>query len=144
MSMAPRIGFIGSGRVAAALARGLEAHGYPVRAVHSRTRASAERLAESLSAGATVFPHAQAVADACDLLFITTPDDAIAQTAAAIHWYPRHSVVHCSGALSMEALEPVSQAGGAVGGFHPMQTFAVLAAIAFEELPSPWREQELS
>ena len=124
MSRADRIGFIGAGKVATVLARGLEAHGYAVRAVYSRTRASAERLASSLPNGVTVCEQAQAVADGCDLLFIATPDDAIAETSAAVRWYPRHSVVHCSGALSVEALGPVTKAGGAVGGFHPMQTFA--------------------
>ncbi len=112
--------------MATALASALQAGGYPVEAVYSRSGASAQRLASQLDGGAiAVCPEPQSVADLCDLVFITTPDDVISDTAATIRWNERHQVAHCSGALSIEVLEPVRRAGGKVGGFHPMRSFAL-------------------
>ena len=116
-----RIGFVGAGTVGSLLANSLHSHGYPVAAVASARHASAERLASAVHA--TACDHAQQVADASDIVFITTPDDAIEKTAAAVRWLPRHNAVHCSGALTVAVLGPVTRAGGQVAGFHPMQTF---------------------
>ena len=66
----------------------------------------------------------QVVADIADLVFITTPDDAIGVVAKEVTWRSGQSVVHCSGADSTDILEPARQAGANVGGFHPLQTFA--------------------
>jgi predicted short-subunit dehydrogenase-like oxidoreductase (DUF2520 family) len=92
-------------------------------AVASRTAASAERLAERLK-GCRAVESAQAVADAADLVFITTPDDAIAEVAAQVRWRPGSWVVHVSGAESLDVLEPALRAGATVGSIHPLQTFA--------------------
>jgi len=92
-------------------------------AVASRSAASAERLAARLS-GCCAVANAQAVADAADLVFITTPDDAIAGVAAQVRWRPGVWVVHVSGAESLDVLEPARRAGAAVGSIHPLQTFA--------------------
>jgi len=64
------------------------------------------------------------VADAAELIFITTPDGAIARVASEIKWHPGQSVVHCSGADSTDILEPAKKLGAQVGAFHPLQTFA--------------------
>ena len=119
-----RIGFIGAGTVATALAVTLARRGYQVSAVASRTRASADMLAKAVGEPARVSPTNQGVADACDFVFITTPDDAIRSTAEAIRWRPDHKVVHASGALSLECLASVVRIGSEAGGFHPLQTFA--------------------
>jgi len=117
-----KIGFIGAGTVGTALAARLAGHGYSVVAVSSRSRASAQKLAQA--AGGRVFDSNQAVADSAELIFITTPDDAIATVAAEVKWHPGQSVVHCSGADSTDILEPAREAGARVGAFHPLQTFA--------------------
>ena len=39
-------------------------------------------------------------------------------------WSSGHSVVHCSGAASLDPLEPARVQGAEVGVFHPLQTFA--------------------
>ena len=127
------IGFIGAGTVGTALAVRLSEKGYPVTAVASRTRASAERLAEMVS-GCKVQDNGQAVADVVEIVFITTPDDAIAQVATEIRWHPRHSVIHCSGAESLDVFQPATDAGVQVGAFHPLQTLASVA-YAIESLP---------
>jgi predicted short-subunit dehydrogenase-like oxidoreductase (DUF2520 family) len=129
----PKLGFIGAGTVGTALAIRLSAKGYPVVAVASRSKLSTERLAGTVP-GCQPFDHKQKVADAAELVFITTSDDAIAQVAAELSWHPEQGVVHCSGADSLDILEPARQAGAQVGSFHPLQTFAGIAQ-AIENLP---------
>ena len=75
-----RIGFIGAGTIGSALALALDTKGYPVASVASRQPTSAVSLAEALDGCAAA--DSQGVADAADLVFITTPDDAIAPVAA--------------------------------------------------------------
>lgn len=123
MTAGPRLGFIGAGRVAAALAIGLARAGYAVRAVASRSAVSARGLAKSVP-GCRAYDNVQAAADHADLLFLTVPDDAIARVAGEIAWRPDHAAVHCSGATEIDALAPAASAGARIGGFHPLQTFA--------------------
>jgi predicted short-subunit dehydrogenase-like oxidoreductase (DUF2520 family) len=118
-----KLGFIGAGTVGTALAARLAGRGYPVVAVSSRSRTSAQRLAQA-AISCQVFASNQAVADNAGLIFITTPDDAIASVAAEVKWNPGQSVVHCSGADSVDILQPAREAGAKVGAFHPLQTFA--------------------
>jgi predicted short-subunit dehydrogenase-like oxidoreductase (DUF2520 family) len=118
-----KLGFIGAGTVGTALAVGLSGKGYPVVAVSSRSRASAEKLAR-LVTDCYVFDTSQGVADSAELVFVTTPDDAIASVVSQIKWHAGQSVVHCSGADSTDILQPAREAGAWVGVFHPLQTFA--------------------
>jgi len=118
-----KIGFIGAGTVGTALAARLAGRGYPVVAVSSRSRASAQRLAQA-AGGCRVFDNSQAVADNAELIFITTPDGAIASVVSEVSWHPGQSVVHCSGADSTDILKKAKEAGAKVGAFHPLQTFA--------------------
>jgi predicted short-subunit dehydrogenase-like oxidoreductase (DUF2520 family) len=129
----PKLGFIGAGTVGTALAIRLSAKGYPVVAVASRSKLSAERLA-GVVPGCQPFDRKQKVADAAELVFITTSDDAIAQVAAEVSWHPEQGVVHCSGADSLDILEPARKARAQVGSLHPLQTFAGIAQ-AIENLP---------
>jgi len=117
-----KLGFIGAGTVGTALSARLSGLGYPVVAVSSRSRASAQRLAQAVK-GCRVFDN-QGVADAAELVFITTPDDAIARVASEVKWHPEQGVVHCSGADSTDILKPAREFGAQVGVFHPLQTFA--------------------
>jgi len=119
----PKLGFIGAGTVGTALAARLAGKGYPVVAVSSLSRASARKLAQTVS-GCRMLDSNQAVANNAELIFITTPDDAIASVAAEVSWHPGQSVVHCSGADSVDILQPAKEAGAKVGAFHPLQTFA--------------------
>lgn len=128
-----RIGFIGAGTVGTALAVRLSGKGYPVVAVSSRTKASAQRLAEAVPTCQALDSN-QAVADNAQLVFITTPDDVIAPVAAETKWHQGQSVVHCSGADSTDILEPARKQGALVGGFHPLQTFASVTH-AVENIP---------
>jgi predicted short-subunit dehydrogenase-like oxidoreductase (DUF2520 family) len=127
-----KLGFIGAGTVGTALAVGLSGTGYPVVGVASRSRTSAQRLAHAVK-GCRVF-DGQGVADNAELVFITTPDDAIARVASQIKWHPGQGVVHCSGADSTDILKPAKKLGAQVGVFHPLQTFADFKQ-AMENIP---------
>jgi len=117
------LGFIGAGTVGTALALRLSDRGYRVVAVSSRSQSSAEKLAQAIT-GCHAVNDKQAVAEAAELVFVTTPDDAIAPVVSEITWHHGQSVVHCSGADSTEILEPARKQGAQVGAFHPLQTFA--------------------
>ena len=118
-----KVGFIGGGTTGIALAVRLSQQGCPVVAVYSRTLSSARKLA-GLVSSCQVCPAAQEVANAAELVFITTPDDVIAQVCSEVQWRKGQSVIHCSGAHSVDILEPAKKFGAAVGSFHPLQTFA--------------------
>lgn len=130
---APTIGFIGAGTTGTALAVRLAQHGYQVVAVSSRSLSSAEKLAGRIS-GCQIHNGAQEVANTAQLVFITTPDDTISKVAAEVQWHNGQSVVHCSGAHSINILEPVKQRGANTGCFHPLQTFASVDQ-AIENIP---------
>lgn len=124
-----RLGFIGAGRLAAALGLALERVGVAVTAVSSASSDSARRLAERLKSCRVC--DAQSVVDTSDLVFVTTPDGAIAQTVQRLRWRPGVAVVHCSGATDVEQALGVARSQGAqIGGFHPLQTFADAEAAA--------------
>lgn len=129
----PKIGFIGAGTTGTALAVRLNQHGYQVNAVSSRSLTSAEKLAGKIS-GCQVYNGAQEVANTAHLVFITTPDDTIPKVAAEVQWLKEQNVVHCSGAHSIDILEPARQRGANVGCFHPLQTFASVDQ-AIENIP---------
>ena len=128
-----RLGFIGAGTVGTALSVRLSSKGYRMIAVSSRSQTSARKLAQAVS-GSHAFNSNQDVADAAELIFITTPDDAIASVASEIQWHTGQSVVHCSGALSTDILESAKKLGVQVGAFHPLQTFASVKQ-AIENIP---------
>ncbi|MBM3133173.1 MAG: DUF2520 domain-containing protein, partial [Chloroflexi bacterium] len=128
-----KLGFIGAGVVGTALAVRLREKDYAVVAVASRTQSSTKRLADSVE-GCRALESKQAVADAADMVFITTPDDAIPRVVSEIKWRKGQGVVHCSGADSLDVLEKAKVDGAHVGGFHPLQTFASVTH-AIENLP---------
>ena len=74
------------------------------------------------------------MADTAELVFITTPDDAIAPVVSQVQWHTGQSAVHCSGADSTEILNPAGELGAQVGAFHPLQTFASVEQ-AIENMP---------
>lgn len=131
------IGFIGTGRVAHALAVGLYRagvnEGIRVVALSNRNFSAAARLAAQIP-GCVAHADAQEVADASDLVFLTVSDDIIAQIAEDLRWRPGMSVVHCSGATTLDALQSAADQGAAIGGFHPLQGFSD-AQVALRTLP---------
>ena len=125
-----RIGFIGAGRAANALAMGLQDSGYRVTSAASRTMSSAQALAQRIE-GCAALEKPQDVADDCDLVFLTVPDNAIEAVARDVRWRSGISVVHCSGAESASILDQAQWQGALTGSFHPMQTFPSDAKASF-------------
>lgn len=124
-TIADRIAFIGAGVLGTALAMKLQETGYRLTAAASLNYLEAKRLA-SLVTGCKAFRDNQSAADVADIVFITTPDDVIAETVSELKWRAGQSVVHCSGAVSLGALDPARQAGASVGSFHPIQSFSTV------------------
>jgi len=118
-----KTGFIGAGTTGTALAVRLSQKGWPVVAVSSRTLSSAQKLARRVS-NCQAYPTTQELADVAEMVFITTPDDVIAEVCGKVQWHKGQSVLHCSGAHSVDILEPAKKLGAAAGSFHPLQTFA--------------------
>ena len=125
-SRSRRIGFIGAGTLGSGLALALYRQGYNVCVVASRTRQSAEHLAAAIP-GCVGLESPQDVADAADLVFITTPDSVITPVVASVQWRPGQEVAHCCGASGRELLKPAADQGAETGAFHPFQTFAGMA-----------------
>ena len=116
-----RIGFIGAGRLGQALAWSLAHANLKVVAVSSKGKEKAQFLADPIHGCCCL--EAQALIDACDLIFITTPDSVIGQSCESLNWRTGQAVVHCSGVTEVDVLKPALAQGALIGGFHPMQTF---------------------
>lgn len=115
------VGFIGAGAVGSTLAIALHELGYKVSAVASKSGTSAQRLAKQMPGCFPATP--QEVADDCAAVFLAVPDDSLKEVVAQIRWHGNQDVVHCSGSAPVALLAPAQQAGAAIGGFHPLQTF---------------------
>jgi len=129
----PKIGFIGAGPVGTAFGVRLSQLGYEVIAVYDVSLVAAQRFTKAVP-GCQIYEKTQELADTTEFVFITTPDDIIPKVAAELNWHTGQSVVHCSGAISTQALEPAKQQGALVGSIHPCQTFASIDQ-AIENLP---------
>jgi len=118
-----KLGFIGAGPVGTTFGVRLSEQGYAVVAVADISPAAAERFA-GLVPGCRVLKNAQELADAVDMVFITTADDFIPRVSSELKWRPNQMAVHCSGASTVQSLEAARQQGVRVGSIHPCQTFA--------------------
>lgn len=60
----------------------------------------------------------------CDLIIVAVRDDAITEAAASLAPIAStaSAAVHLSGLTSVDALDPLRQAGLEIGGFHPLQS----------------------
>jgi predicted short-subunit dehydrogenase-like oxidoreductase (DUF2520 family) len=128
-----KIGFIGTGTTGTALAVQLSLKGYAVVAASDKTISSTRRFADMVP-DCRIYQKNQDVADNADLIFITSPDDVIAPIAASLKWHSGQSVVHCSGAASLDILAPVKEDGANTGAMHPLQTFASVSQ-AIDNIP---------
>ncbi|MCE5287132.1 MAG: DUF2520 domain-containing protein [Pelosinus sp.] len=122
----PSIAIIGAGRAGTALGDALASKGCRICGVASRSLVSAKKLADRYQAAASIKP--QQVTVKAQVIFITTPDDFIAetarQTAEAGGFKKGQFVYHSSGALGAEVLATVKRCGAFVGCMHPLQTLA--------------------
>jgi len=125
----PTLSIIGVGRVGQTLARALHSAGYPIVALvfHDsvRGRKSRKRFSQDTFPGALLLGSDQLNRlPVTDVILITTPDDAIAETASQLAAVQkgarRRAVMHTSGALSSEVLLPLAGSGFSVASIHPL------------------------
>ncbi len=125
--MKPCFSIVGCGRVGTTLAKYLTDAGYRCLGTASRSEASAKAAAEA--AGCDLFSVSpEAVTKEADVVFITTPDDAIesvCEEIAAKGGFKEDALVyHCSGSLPSTLLASAKTQGALIGSMHPLQSFA--------------------
>jgi len=122
-----RVVIIGAGVVGTAVGALLHQESYEIAAVASRSMGSAERAVQYIGAGAATTDVVKAARQG-DLIFITTPDGAIASVCEKIAkkkgFPPESTVIHCCGAISAEILSPARACGARILSIHPLQTLA--------------------
>jgi predicted short-subunit dehydrogenase-like oxidoreductase (DUF2520 family) len=119
----PVIGIVGAGAVGTALGVALSRAGWPVQAVASRDAGRRERFRAQVD-GVRAFAEPQALLDEVELIIVAVPDDAIGRLAGDLRMYSGQAMVHTSGALDADVLEPAMAAGTQIGAFHPLVAFA--------------------
>jgi predicted short-subunit dehydrogenase-like oxidoreductase (DUF2520 family) len=135
----PSITFIGAGNLAQALGPALKKAGYRIDAVIARDNPASRRRARALAAklGAT-FGTLKHVAMASDIIWLLHTDDALAETARQLAheagWRGK-VVLHSSGALSSDALNPLRRWGAHGASLHPMMTFVPGTAPEMNAVP---------
>ena len=133
------ITLIGAGNLAQALGPALKKAGYRIDAVIGRSNKESQRRARSLAKklGAK-WCTLDAFRPEGDVAWLLHTDDALAQTAKLLSGIPgwRDKVVlHSSGALSSDVLQPLRRAGARIASLHPMMTFVRGASPAMSEVP---------
>jgi predicted short-subunit dehydrogenase-like oxidoreductase (DUF2520 family) len=129
------IGFIGAGKVGKALGLYFIGHGLSLSGYYSRTESSADEAAKLTSSHA--FKTLRTLVDSSDVIFITVPDQSIAEidreAAAVLNEYavmPEICWFHVSGAHSSDILAGIRKTGCEAGSMHPLQSFGDPAASA--------------
>lgn len=119
-----RVGVIGTGRAGSVLGAALARAGHKVVAVHAVSDVSRLR-AESLLPGAENV-ESDEVARRADLVLITIPDDALAETVRGLAslgaFRAGQFVMHASGRYGTDVLSPATDLGAVPLALHPAMT----------------------
>lgn len=119
-----RIGIIGSGRVARALALALMPHSPMPLCLSGRMP---EKLSVAAAQTGALSVGIDDLARDCDVIAITVSDDALAAVAADLAtMIPEHQhpfVFHVSGSSGAAILAPLHRAGAMTAAIHPAMTF---------------------
>jgi predicted short-subunit dehydrogenase-like oxidoreductase (DUF2520 family) len=123
----PTVAIVGCGTVGTAIGRLLAKRGYSILGVATRSLDTAAKAAKAV--GADHFSDTPwDISRESQVVFITTPDDAIRPTCEAMAkhggFQEQVVVIHCSGALSSEILSAARGSGAVVASLHPLQSFA--------------------
>jgi predicted short-subunit dehydrogenase-like oxidoreductase (DUF2520 family) len=127
---------IGAGRVGRALGRALRETGWNIVGVVTGNRPTAERAVRFIGQGHAFVGISRQALSARNIL-IATPDSAIPGVAeelarvSAEEWKGK-AVLHTSGALASEVLEPLRAFGASAGSLHPMQSFSGIGVPPLE------------
>lgn len=119
-----KVGFIGPGKVGVNLARYFKEKGIIVTGFYGRNKSTAEDAANMTAS--KVFTNYDEVIKENDIIFITTPDDAVAAIDKELKNYnlSGKSVCHTSGSLESAILSNAKCAGALSYSIHPMFAFS--------------------
>ena len=130
------IGVVGTGRVGAVLAAALRAAGHEIASAAGESDASRAR-ADLLLPGVPL-AKPSVVARSCEILFLTVPDDMLANVAAMLAASgairPGQVVVHTSGRHGLAVLAEAASVGARTLAIHPAMTFTG-TPVDLERLP---------
>jgi predicted short-subunit dehydrogenase-like oxidoreductase (DUF2520 family) len=139
---------IGAGNLASALGPALRAAGYRIDAVGFRdttaSRRRARALARKMGAKAVLLKDDDGadveIAPQSNVVWLCHTDDALSATARRLAGKPGWRwkgkiVLHSSGALTSDVLEPLKTAGARVGSLHPMMTFVPDTTPSLRDVP---------
>ena len=101
------IGFIGAGNVGTSLAVALHNKGYNVASVASRTFESALNFSCEIQ-DCNPERNIQNTVNVSEVVFVTTPDDAIVPTLQDLQFEKGQLVIHCSGVSSLDIFDSVN------------------------------------
>jgi len=132
----PEFAVIGPGRLGTALATSLAAAGSRCDRVRARDAAEAERVAARLGELRVDYWDDPADGPWATLVLVAVPDPEIEKVARRLapELAGAGAVLHTSGRLTSDALDPCRRSGAAVGSWHPLQTFT-----GGRVLPDHWR-----
>ena len=122
-----KISVVGAGRVGSAIAFALSKRGYQIVSVVDKNVKAASRLAEKVNCKKFSY-NASDINKDTELLFITTPDDAIVKVVKEISSnkklnFKKLIVAHTSGVHTSDSLKPLKSKGATTFSFHPVQSF---------------------
>ncbi|MBN2027155.1 MAG: DUF2520 domain-containing protein [Actinobacteria bacterium] len=151
-----RFVIIGGGRVGTAVGNILQRKGEKVTAVASRSDESLKQVAKHIK-DIVLTSDVVKAGKKGNVIFITTPDDLIADTCLSLvsgqAVKKGDHLVHMSGALGLDVLEPAEELGAMTASIHPLQTFAdvrgavkaipgsVFAVTTRDEATQAWAEE---
>ncbi len=109
------------------LAQKFNQQGFEINCLISRTKASAEKLADLLHVK-TFGTETSLIPDNTNLIFIVTPDRVIEEIAGQLAkerlFFHQLAIAHFSGALTTDVFDPLIQKGVVALSMHPFQTFS--------------------
>lgn len=116
-----RASVLGFGKVGQSLAQWLRQVGAEVVCVSSRRKPDEAALSQ-LGAAFELPEHLRT--EGQDVLLLAVPDASLGQLARELAERPQASVVlHASGSLGAQVLEPLRDVGSAIGALHPLRAF---------------------
>lgn len=124
-----KISLLGAGNVATHLGQALKVAGYEIIQVWSRSKSSAEVLANTL--GSEPITDLSSLSNAADIYILSVVDDAMPELICHFP-YQDKVLCHTAGSVSMEVLEGSSLSCGV---FYPLQTFSKSKQVDFKSIP---------
>lgn len=119
-----RIGFIGAGKVGFSLGKYFVSKNISVTGFYSKTYDSSAQAAEFTDTSA--YADLSGITEASDIIFITTPDDAVGSV-----WHELKKlnlagklICHVSGSLSSDIFKGIDLSGASGFSVHPMYAFS--------------------